>query len=108
MTLLRQDYTPQFLAYLTRQDEVGLRKAYELGRNAMRRSVGLLDLVRVHNEVLLEVMATTKTPESAQDMARAASAFLMEALGSFEMAQRGFMAVGMRSEDRQRDTGRDQ
>ena len=70
--MLKQDYTPPFLAYLTTQDEAGLRRAYELGRHAMRRSVGLLDLVRIHNEVFLEVIGTARTPESAQDVARAA------------------------------------
>jgi hypothetical protein len=106
--MLRQDYTPPFLAYLANQDEAGLRKAYELGRHAMRHSVGLLDLVRIHNEVFLDVVATTKTPKSAQDVARAASAFLVEALASFEMTQRGFMDVGVRPEQRGQDTDRNQ
>lgn len=63
----------------------------------MSRSVGLLDLVRVHNEVFLKVMGTTKTAESAEGVARAASAFLLEVLASFEMTQRGFMDIGLRS-----------
>lgn len=96
LDVLRRDYTPPFLAYLTTQDEVGLRSAYELGRVAMRRSVGILDLVRIHNEVFLEAIGTAPTPEAARDVARAASTFLVEALASFEMTQRGFMAVGLR------------
>ncbi len=102
--MLKQDYTPPFLAYLTTQDEAGLRRAYELGRHAMRRSVGLLDLVRIHNEVFLEVIGTARTPESAQDVARAASTFLVEALASFEMTQRGFMAVSLGPEQPEQDT----
>lgn len=88
---LRRDYAPPFLAHLAREDEAGLRSAYELGRLAMRLGVGLLDLVRVHNELLLEVMHTARTPEEAEDIARAAAGFLVEALSSFEMTQRGFM-----------------
>ena len=60
----------------------------------MRRSVGLLDLVRIHNEVFLRVIGTTKTVESAEAVARAASTFLVEALASFEMTQRGFLDMG--------------
>jgi hypothetical protein len=87
----RRDYTPRFLAYLGRQDELGLRAAYELGRQAMRQDVGLLGLVRTHNEVLLDVLQTARSPEDAEATVRAASTFLLEALGCFEMTQRGFM-----------------
>lgn len=85
---------------------MGLRSAYELGRVAMGCSVGLLDLVRIHNEVFLEAIATARTPESAQDVARAASTFLVEALSSFEMTQRGFMAVGLRPHPPEQERGR--
>jgi hypothetical protein len=87
----RRDYTPPFLAYLVREDEAGLQAAYELGRAAMTRSVGLLGLVTVHNEVLLGVLPAERTVESATAVARAASAFLLEAVAPFEMTQRGFM-----------------
>jgi hypothetical protein len=89
---LRRDYLPQFLAYLTREDEKGLTAAYELGRRSMHRGVGLLDLVRVHNELYLQNVGEARSVEEAQRLARAASAFLFEALASFEMTQRAFMA----------------
>jgi hypothetical protein len=88
---LRRDYTPRFLAFLTRRDESGLHSAYELGRQSIERDIGLLDLVRVHNEVYVEVASTARSLEEAQALARDASAFLLEALASFEMTQRGFM-----------------
>ena len=89
--VFRRNYTPPFLAYLAREDEAGLREAYELGREAMSRGVGILGLVDVHNRVFLDVLSTARTVEEAQDLAQAASAFLVEALSSFEMTQRGFM-----------------
>ena len=46
------------LRYLSQRDETGLGLAYELGRDAMRDSVGLLDVVRVHHELFLDVLAT--------------------------------------------------
>jgi hypothetical protein len=88
---LRLDYAPLMLRYLARQDEEGLRAAYELGRSAMRESVGLLEVVRVHNEVLLEVLATVRDLDEAQSVSRPASVLLIELIASFEMSQRGFM-----------------
>ena len=89
---LKRDYRPRFLSYLTHQDESGLSAAYELGRTSMQRHLGLLDLVRVHNEVYLEVVASARDLDEAHDLARCASGFLVEALAPFEMTQRGFMA----------------
>ena len=87
----RRDYTPPFLAYLVREDEAGLRAAYELGRAAMSRGVGLMGLVTAHNEALVIVLSAERTVESATAVARAAGAFLLEAIAPFEMTQRGFM-----------------
>lgn len=89
---LRRDYRPPFLSYLTNLDERGLTAAYDLGRRAMLRRLGLLELVRVHNEVYVEVVAEARSLAEAQALAEAASAFLLEALAPFEMTQRGFMA----------------
>jgi hypothetical protein len=93
---LHRDYAPVFLRYLTRQDEEGLRSAYELGREAMRRSVGLLEVVRIHNEAYLDVVGTVRDVDEARELARAASAFLLELVAAFEMAQRAFMELGRR------------
>jgi hypothetical protein len=91
---LRRDYRPPFLSYLTNLDERGLSAAYDLGRRAMLGQLGLLELVRVHNEVYLDVVSEARTMTEAQALAQAASAFLLEALAPFEMTQRGFMAGG--------------
>jgi hypothetical protein len=96
LSRLRQNYAPSLLVYLAREDEAGLRSAYELGREAMDNSVGLLELVRIHNETYLDVMHTAKDVETALGIARSASAFLVELLAAFEMTQRGFMDVGLR------------
>ena len=91
LTRLRLDYAPVMLRYLTQQDESGLQSAYELGRTAMRYSVGLLEVVRVHNEVFLEVHASSRDLEESRRIARAAAALLLELVAAFEMTQRGFM-----------------
>jgi hypothetical protein len=93
LSRLRLDYAPLLLRYLAQQDESGLRSAYELGRAAMREKVSLLDVVRVHNEMFLEVLATVRDADEARGVARASTALLIDLLASFEMSQRGFMDV---------------
>jgi Phosphoserine phosphatase RsbU, N-terminal domain len=100
---LHQDYAAAFLGYLARRDESGLRAAYELGRNAVSDPIGLLNLVHVHHEVLVDVLRTARTPEEVQDTGNAAAAFLIDALTSFQMAQRGYPAKAP-SAPRPRDT----
>ena len=63
----RLDYAPLMLRYLAQQDEAGLQAAYELGREAMRDSVGLLEVVRVHNELFLDVLATARDADEGRD-----------------------------------------
>ena len=89
----RLDYAPLMLRYLTEQDEAGLQAAYELGRQAMRDSVGLLDVVRVHDELFLEVLASARDTDEANELARAAATLLIDLIAAFEMSQRGFMDV---------------
>jgi hypothetical protein len=94
----RLDYAPLLLRYLWQRDEAGLQAAYELGRESMRSSVTLLDVVRVHNELFLEVLASARDPEESYDLARASAALLIDLIASFEMSQRGFMATRRREE----------
>ena len=87
----RLDYAPLLLRHLSQRDEAGLQAAYQLGRRAMQESVGLLDVVRVHNEVVLEVLTTVRALDEVTDVAKAASDLLIDLVASFEVAQRGFM-----------------
>ena len=87
----RLDYAPLMLRYLAQRDETGLGSAYELGREALRQSVSLLDVVQVHNELFLDVLATVRDTEEAHSLAVAASALLMDLIAAFEMSQRAAM-----------------
>ena len=87
----RQDYAPLMLRYLSRRDEAGLRLAYELGRDALAHHVSLLDVVRVHHELFLDVLATVRDTEEAHSLAAGASALLMDLIAAFEMSQRAAM-----------------
>jgi Phosphoserine phosphatase RsbU, N-terminal domain len=84
-----RDYRVAFLRYLPRRDEAALHSAYELGRRAVADGVSLLELVRIHHEVLLDVLQDSR-PEEMAEVATGASEFLVEALAVHEMAQRRF------------------
>ena len=96
LSRFRLDYAPVMLRYLAQQDEEGLRAAYELGRAALREQLGLLDVVRVHNELLLEVLATARHVAEAHDVARSSTTLLIDLVASYDMSQRGFMDVSRR------------
>jgi hypothetical protein len=87
----RLDYAPLLLRHLVRRDESGLQAAYQLGRRAMQDSVGLLDVVRVHNDLFLKVLTTVRDLDEVTDLAEAASSLLIDLVASFEVAHRGFM-----------------
>lgn len=101
----RRDYAPPFLQYLAQRSESSLATAYELGRNAMVRQLSMLDLVQIHHALLLDVLRTSKSNEELEDIAEAASAFFVEVLATFEMAQRGFREARQAAEDRREGGG---
>ena len=80
------DYRVAFLRYLPRREEVALATAYDLGRRAYMGNVSLLELARVHHQILLEVLEDTP-PEDVADVAASASTFFLEVLATYEMAQ---------------------
>ena len=86
----RRDYAPAFLQYLAEGGEPGRRAAYELGRRAIAERLSVLDLARIHHGVLLDVLKTHPSPQELEQIAQAASEFLIETLAIFEMTQRGF------------------
>jgi S-adenosylmethionine:diacylglycerol 3-amino-3-carboxypropyl transferase len=85
---LLRDYRAAYLRYLSRHEEASLTAGYQLGRAALAAEQSLLDVVRVHHEVLIEVLQQTPAAEVPQ-VARAASDFLTEVLASYDMARRG-------------------
>jgi signal transduction histidine kinase len=82
-------YRLALAAYVARGGEEELQQAYELGRRALENGLGVLDLMRLHQEALTKPIFCP-VPTSAAREARAIGLFLMEALGPFEVAQRGF------------------
>ncbi len=88
---LTRNYRAAFLRYLPRRDEAPLHEGYELGRRAVADGVSLLELARVHHDVLLEVLRDTPHDDLTR-VSTAASEFLLEVLATYDMAQRRFRA----------------
>ena len=90
---LVRDYRAAFLRYLPRREEAAAHTGYVLGRSAIADGVSILEMVRVHHEVLLEVLRDTPGAELAQVTA-AASEFLREVLSTYDMTLRGLLDSG--------------
>ena len=86
---LTRNYRTAFLRYLPRREEVALTSGYALGRAAVSDGVSILELVRVHHDVLLEVLRDSSHDELPA-VANAASEFLLEVLATFHMTQQAF------------------
>jgi hypothetical protein len=89
---LTRDYRAAFLRYLPRREEAALHTGYELGRSAVSAGLSILELARVHHEVLLEVLSDTNKDDVTR-VASAASEFFLEVIATYDMAQRGFLGT---------------
>jgi Phosphoserine phosphatase RsbU, N-terminal domain len=100
----RRNYKPALLAYLARHGEPELRRGYELGRDAIASGLGLLEIVRLHHAVLVEVLRLSDADDAGdvERVAEGASGFLVEVLATFEMTQRAWEE---RSDERRPDDG---
>lgn len=83
-------YAHAFRAFLSDDAESSRRTGYELGREAVGRSLGLLELAEVHHEALLAELARSGRVEDVHFITLAGADFMVEALSAYEMVQRGF------------------
>ncbi|HYZ76620.1 MAG TPA: phosphatase RsbU N-terminal domain-containing protein [Gaiellaceae bacterium] len=86
---LRRSYPSALHAYLSEPNERTLHAAYELGREAVTRELGVLDLVLVHHEALAAALRTVD-PENVDRLVRSAADFLLDSLSAFEMIRRAY------------------
>lgn len=87
---LVKDYRIAFLRYLPRREEAALAAGYALGREALAGGVSLLDLVRVHHQVLADSLEPARTSEYP-NVVSAAGTFFTEVVAAYEMAQRALV-----------------
>jgi hypothetical protein len=78
--------------YLVSSGESGLAYAYEFGRARIDKKAGLLQILRVHQKAMKSILETTPAEDRLARL-MAGEQFLMEALSTFEMASRGYVAM---------------
>jgi PAS domain S-box-containing protein len=89
-TALVGRYQLALAAYVAREDEEALQRAYELGRKALNLGIGVLDVARLHQEAVVKLVARTNGITATPRWANAVETFFMETLSPFEVAHRGF------------------
>jgi|SRR5215211_1951951 len=90
MRLFDAEYLDAFHDFLRDPREATLRAAYELGRDAVRRELTVLDLALAHHDALASELRREDKPRDDEQLVRAAGAFFLESIASFDMVQRGF------------------
>jgi len=86
-----QLYAGALRAYLSAPGEDALHTSYDLGRWAITKQLGALDIVWVHREALSALLESARSGEEATVAAKLSSTFLLESLAAFEMTHRGFL-----------------
>ncbi|WCB93799.1 hypothetical protein DSM104299_02515 [Baekduia alba] len=76
--------------YLREPTEASLRVAYELAREAVARRLSVLDLAVAHQEALESALGAASGSAEVERVTRAAGAFFLDGLSTFEMVQRGY------------------
>ena len=84
------EYLESLRDYMRELNEVTLQRAYELGREAVRRDLSMLDLAVVHHDALAAVLPMGDHTGDHEPIVRAAGDFFLESISAFEMVQRGF------------------
>jgi two-component system sensor histidine kinase UhpB len=87
---LRAVYADALEADLGLADEAASPDAYEIGRSAMARDVGLLEMATMHHEALARAFQRAASPASFEEELRRAGDFFTETLSPYDMAYRGF------------------
>jgi len=83
-------YAVAFRGYLSEPAEFALVRAYELGREALTRGLGLLEMATVHSVALVLAFEHPLPDADRERVLEASEKFFVEALSPFEMAHRGF------------------
>src|SRR5439155_815991 len=75
---LSRQYAATLCRYLERPQESLRQQAYELGREAIGHGLGVLDVVRVHQQALASCLSPAQSATEKTRTLRAAETFFME------------------------------
>jgi Phosphoserine phosphatase RsbU, N-terminal domain len=90
VTEFAQSYASAFADYLRGGAEGALQAAYELGREAVRRDLSVLDLATIHHETLRSELGRASRAQEPEEAIGAANDFFLESLSSYEILRRGY------------------
>ncbi|MGH2683157.1 MAG: PP2C family protein-serine/threonine phosphatase [Actinomycetota bacterium] len=91
LSRFQDSYSVAFEQYLANGGEFALRLAYELGREAVKEQLSVLEIATIHHAVLgASLISRGKETEEIGRVTDAATQFFLESLSAFEMVQRGF------------------
>jgi signal transduction histidine kinase len=83
-------YADALEADLGLASEAALPRAYEIGRSAIARDIGLLEMATIHHEALARALQRAAGPASFEEELRRAADFFTEILSPYDLAYRGF------------------
>lgn len=89
-------YAGALREYLANEHEAVLARAYELGRTAIARQFGVLDLAAVHQAAMRKVVLPVLARDNRAHCLKAAETFFLEAISPFEITHRGFREANAR------------
>ena len=87
---LSEEYLSALGEYLTRAGELPLAHAYEIGRKALSRGLGVVQITVMHHESLATLLRRLPTLEESARAIRSAAVVEAESLSVFEMVLRGY------------------
>ncbi|MBI2149334.1 MAG: GAF domain-containing protein, partial [Acidobacteria bacterium] len=90
---LTEQYGAALDEYLLDPVEPALKKAYELGRQAIAEGVGVLEMAAIYQRTLLQALRTSGDPEQVPAIIERATVFFAESVSSFEMALQAFQST---------------
>ncbi len=73
--------------------ESALQCAYELGHQAVQDGLGLMHILSIHKDLLLDLLSKASTTEECSQIARVTHDLLVECLVPFEFTHRGFREI---------------
>jgi signal transduction histidine kinase len=85
-----QQYMTALRRYLSQKDERALHDAYELGRKTIADGLGVIDMAKIHEEVLLHLLPKVNSASEGFHLAKNSGHFFAECLSPFEITHRGF------------------
>src|SRR5579884_36632 len=96
---LAKQYLRALQKFLANKNERALHQAYELGRRTVADGLGVIDMAKIHENVLLSILPKSTSTKESLRMARGAGAFLAESLSPFEVTHRGFRTANQTLRD---------